>query len=50
MSSPDLSQMSMLELFRQEAESQTHVLSIGLLELEQNPRSADQLEAFKAKS
>ncbi|WP_175624397.1 MULTISPECIES: hybrid sensor histidine kinase/response regulator [Oxalobacteraceae] len=45
MSSPDLSQMSMLELFRQEAESQTHVLSIGLLELEQNPRSADQLEA-----
>ncbi|MFC7288763.1 hybrid sensor histidine kinase/response regulator [Herminiimonas glaciei] len=45
MSSPDLSQMSMLELFRQEAESQTHVLSVGLLELEQNPRSADQLEA-----
>lgn len=45
MSSPDLSQMSMLELFRQEAESQTHVLSTGLLELEQNPRSADQLEA-----
>jgi two-component system sensor histidine kinase and response regulator WspE len=45
MSSPDLSQMSMLELFRQEAESQTHVLSIGLLELEQNPSSADQLEA-----
>lgn len=45
MSSPDLSQMSMLELFRQEAESQTRVLSIGLLELEQSPSSADQLEA-----
>ncbi|MNR79406.1 Gliding motility regulatory protein [compost metagenome] len=45
MSSPDLSQMSMLELFRQEAESQTHVLNMGLLELERNPRSADQLEA-----
>lgn len=45
MSSPDLSQMSMLELFRQEAESQAHVLNMGLLELEQNPRSAEQLEA-----
>lgn len=45
MSSPDLSQMSMLELFRQEAETQTQVLSAGLLQLERNPTASDQLEA-----
>lgn len=45
MSSPDLSQMSMLELFRQEAETQTQVLSAGLLQLERNPTATDQLEA-----
>ncbi|MFL9927345.1 hybrid sensor histidine kinase/response regulator [Herbaspirillum lusitanum] len=45
MSSPDLSQMSMLDLFRQEAESQTQALNAGLLSLEQNPAATDELEA-----
>lgn len=45
MSSGDLSQMSMLDLFRQEAESQVQVLTIGLLALENDAAAADQLEA-----
>ncbi|NMG76935.1 hybrid sensor histidine kinase/response regulator [Aromatoleum diolicum] len=45
MSHGDLSQMSMQELFRQEAESQTQVLTSGLLELENDAAAADQLEA-----
>ena len=36
--------MSMLDLFRLEAETQTQVLSSGLLELERHPTAADQLE------
>jgi two-component system sensor histidine kinase and response regulator WspE len=45
MSDGDLSQMSMLDLFRLEAESQAQVLTIGLLTLESNATAADQLEA-----
>lgn len=45
MSQGDLSQMSMQELFRQEAESQTQVLTSGLLALENDASAADQLEA-----
>jgi two-component system sensor histidine kinase and response regulator WspE len=45
MSSPDISQMSMLELFRQEAENQTQVLNTGLLALEHQPTASDHLEA-----
>ncbi|HSH96594.1 MAG TPA: hybrid sensor histidine kinase/response regulator, partial [Roseimicrobium sp.] len=45
MSGDDLSQFSMLDLFRVEAESQTSVLTAGLLALERNPRAPDQLEA-----
>jgi len=45
MSYGDLSQMSMQELFRQEAESQTQVLTSGLLALENDAGAADQLEA-----
>lgn len=45
MSAQDISQMSMLELFRQEAETQVQVLNAGLLQLEQHPAAADQLEA-----
>jgi two-component system sensor histidine kinase and response regulator WspE len=45
MSDGDLSQMSMQELFRLEAESQVQVLTIGLLTLESNATAADQLEA-----
>jgi two-component system sensor histidine kinase and response regulator WspE len=45
MSDSDLSQMSMLDLFRLEAESQAQVLTIGLLTLESNATAADQLEA-----
>jgi two-component system sensor histidine kinase and response regulator WspE len=41
----DLSQCSMHDLFRVEAESQTQVLTDGLLALERDPRSAEQLEA-----
>ena len=44
MSDGDLSQMSMQELFRLEAESQVQVLTIGLLTLESNATAADQLE------
>ena len=35
----------MQDLFRMEAESQTQVLTTGLLALERNPKAADQLEA-----
>src|SRR2546422_255474 len=45
MSNGDLSQMSMLELFRMEAESQAQVLTIGLLTLESDATAADQIEA-----
>ena len=45
MSTPDLSQMSMLDMFRMEAESQTQTLTEGLLALERDPDAADQTEA-----
>jgi len=45
MTSADLSQCSMHDLFRTEAESQTQVLTDGLLALEREPGSAAQLEA-----
>jgi len=45
MSTPDLSQMSMLDLFRFEAESQIAQLNASLLALEQQPSAADHLEA-----
>ena len=45
MKPPDLSQFSMLALFRVEAETQTLVLTSGLLALERDPHLADQLEA-----
>ena len=45
MSNEDLSQLSMLELFRMEEESQGHALTAGLLALERDPKAADQLEA-----
>ena len=45
MKAEDLSQLSMLELFRLEAESQVQVLTAGLLALERNPAAAEQLEA-----
>ena len=38
--SDDLSGFSMMELFRLEAESQTAILSSGLLELESNAEAA----------
>jgi len=41
MSSPDLRQMTMLELFRQEVESQVQVLNAGLLELERHAGDID---------
>ena len=41
----DLSQFSMRDLFRIEAEGQTQALTVGLLALEKDPRRADQLEA-----
>jgi two-component system sensor histidine kinase and response regulator WspE len=41
----DLSQLSMLDLFRMEAEGQTQALTAGLLELERNPTAAEHLEA-----
>jgi two-component system sensor histidine kinase and response regulator WspE len=44
MSSADLSQLSMQDLFRLEAESQTEALTAGLLALERDPRASDQLE------
>src|SRR5205814_8494660 len=45
MSGDDLSDLSMMELFRVEAESQTAILTSNLLALERNPTAADQLEA-----
>jgi two-component system sensor histidine kinase and response regulator WspE len=44
MSARDLSQMSMLELFRLDAEGQIQTLTDGLLALERNATAADQLE------
>jgi two-component system, chemotaxis family, sensor histidine kinase and response regulator WspE len=41
----DLSQLSMHDLFRLEAESQTQLLTAGLLALERNPVAPDELEA-----
>jgi len=41
----DLSRLSLLELFREEAQTQTRVLSDGLLALEHIPTDASQLEA-----
>jgi two-component system sensor histidine kinase and response regulator WspE len=43
-SARDLSELSMLELFRLEAESQMQVLTNGLLALERNPTAAEPLE------
>ena len=45
MSTPDLSQMSMLDLFRYEAESQIQLLNTSLLELENDPVAPEHLEA-----
>src|SRR5688572_4198300 len=45
MSSHDLSQHSMLDLFRLEAESQIQVLTSGLLALERDHAASSQLEA-----
>lgn len=45
MSGEDLSQFSMLDLFRAELESQSQALTAGLLALERDPVAADQLEA-----
>lgn len=45
MSSPDISQASMLDLFRTEAECQAQALTTGLLALERDPVAADQLES-----
>jgi len=40
----DLSNLSMLELFRVEAETQTGILTSGLLELERGPGTPEHLE------
>jgi two-component system sensor histidine kinase and response regulator WspE len=45
MSTDDLSRLSLLDLFREEAQTQTRVLSGGLLALEHNPTDASALEA-----
>src|SRR5205814_7694739 len=45
MSTHDLSQLSMLDLFRMEAESQVQVLTSGLLALERDHAAAEQLES-----
>jgi two-component system sensor histidine kinase and response regulator WspE len=45
MSGEDLSQFSMLDLFRAELESQSQALTAGLLALERDPVAADQLES-----
>jgi two-component system, chemotaxis family, sensor histidine kinase and response regulator WspE len=44
-SSDDLSQHSMLDLFRLEAETQAQILNAGLLALERKPDAAEHLEA-----
>lgn len=46
MSADDLSQFSMMDLFRAEAEGQTAILTSGLLELEQDPVAGDRLEGM----
>ncbi|MBC8123739.1 MAG: hybrid sensor histidine kinase/response regulator [Gemmatimonadaceae bacterium] len=46
MMAEDLSNFSMLDLFRLEAESQVAILVEGLLGLEQDPGAADRLEAL----
>lgn len=45
MSAPDLSQTSLRDLFRREADDQTQLLSAGLLALERDPTAAAHLEA-----
>jgi two-component system sensor histidine kinase and response regulator WspE len=45
MRAQDLSEVSMLDLFRLEAETETRVLTSGLLALERDPTAANQLEA-----
>lgn len=45
MTGVDLSQLSMRDLFRIEAQAQAEALTSGLLALEKNPTRADQLEA-----
>jgi len=45
-SGTDLSGLSMRDLFRMEAESQTAILAQGLLELEKNNKSAENLESL----
>ena len=42
----DLSNLSMLDLFRIEAESQTGILTTSLLEIEKSPASPGQLETL----
>jgi two-component system sensor histidine kinase and response regulator WspE len=44
-SAGDLNHVSMIDLFRLEAEGQAEVLTSGLLALERDPKAADQLEA-----
>jgi two-component system sensor histidine kinase and response regulator WspE len=44
MSTQDLSQISMLDLFRMEVDSQAQSLTAGLLALERDPKAADHLE------
>jgi two-component system sensor histidine kinase and response regulator WspE len=45
MSVPDLSEISMIDLFRTEADSQAQVLIAGLLALERDAKAADRLES-----
>jgi len=45
MSGPDLSNLSMIDLFRMETESQTEAMTAGLLALERDPTASDHLEA-----
>jgi len=45
MSAQDLSEVSMLGLFRMDADTQVQVLTAGLLTLERDPGAAEQLEA-----
>lgn len=45
MTATDLSQLSMHELFRAEAQNQTQLLTSSLLALERNPTAAEHLEA-----
>src|SRR5689334_14409613 len=44
MSAGDIGELPLLDLFRMEAETQTQVLTSGLLALERNPAAAEQLE------